>query len=139
MTALQPIAAGLWSEDSPPHLIGGVHRQSGRVCFPMPQGQDASLFDAIDLPREGQLWSWTTQEFEPKRPPYGGPETFEPYLVGYVELPGAIIVESRIVGAAAADMQIGMPLTLQIVDFGRGRSCFAFAPSPGARASGDAS
>lgn len=129
--ALQPIAAGLWSEGDTPHLIGGMHRQTGRICFPMTSGIDSALYEEIALPREGRLWSWTSQDFEPKRPPYDGPEPFEPYIVGYVELSGAIILESRVVGAIASEMHIGMPLTLRIIDFGRGRSCFAFAPSAG--------
>jgi uncharacterized protein len=131
MSALVPIAAGLWTEQAPHSLIGGLHKQSGKVTFPMPAGAESDLYETIELPREGRLWSWTTQDFEPKRPPYDGPETFVPYIVGYVELENAVILESWIVNVQISDMQIGMPLTLQIIDFGRGRSSFAFAPLAG--------
>jgi uncharacterized OB-fold protein len=40
------------------------------------------------LARRGTLWTWTIQCFRPKSPPYAGDaESFEPYGVGYVELP----------------------------------------------------
>ena len=48
------------------------------------------------LARRGTLWSWTIQRFRPKSPPYTGPEEFEPYGVGYVELPGEVRVEARL-------------------------------------------
>ena len=47
------------------------------------------------LAREGTLWTWTVQGFRPKSPPYEGPVEFEPYPVGYVELPGEVKVETR--------------------------------------------
>jgi uncharacterized protein len=134
ISALQPVAAGIWSDGETPHLIGGRDRTSGRITFPMPSGAHSELYEAVALPREGRLWSWTSQDFEPKRPPYDGPVPFAPYIVGYVELPDAVIVESRIVGVLQADMQIGMPLSLTIIDFGDGRSCFAFAPLTGSNA-----
>jgi len=47
------------------------------------------------LERTGTLYTWTVQGFRPK-PPYAGPEGFEPYGVGYVELPGEVRVEARL-------------------------------------------
>ena len=48
------------------------------------------------LARRGTLWTLTTQDFLPKEP-YAGPETeddFAGFLLGYVELPDGVIVES---------------------------------------------
>ncbi|QIX53584.1 OB-fold domain-containing protein [Rhodococcus sp. DMU1] len=46
-----------------------------------------------ELPREGTLWAFTVQGFEPKSPyrSDGGP--FTPYGVGYIDL-GEVLVES---------------------------------------------
>jgi uncharacterized protein len=125
MSALKPIASGLWTEEAEPSLIGARHKASGRIIFPMPDGDAAEDYDAMPLSRTGTLWSWTVQAFEPKAP-YSGAQPFKPYGVGYVELPGEVIVESRL--TATEDLRIGMVMQLVIEDFGEGRSCFAFAP-----------
>lgn len=79
------------------------------------------------------MWSWTVQRFRPKTPPYKGPEEFEPFAIGYVELPGATIVESRLADVAFDDLRIGMPMKLTAVPFttddeGRQVMTFAFIP-----------
>jgi len=114
---MTPIAPNLWTDEPEPRLIGGLG-PDGRVRFPAPDGADP-----VPLSREGKLWSWTVQRFEPKRPPYAGPTPFEPFMLGYVELPEAI-VEARLVGIDAPE--IGMPLTLTIVPFDGERATFAF-------------
>ena len=126
MTALVPIAPGLWTDEAAPRLIGG-RKPAGEIVFPMPQGDAAAGLEPVALSRHGRLWSWTRQEFEPKAP-YRGPQPFEPYLVGYVELPGEVIVESRLVGATLADLRLGMAMRLVIVPFDGSSSTFAFAP-----------
>ena len=88
MSALVPVAPGLWTEEAEPRLIGG-RRQDGEIIFPVPDGDAASLVEPVALSRKGTLWSWTTQGFEPKEP-YSGPQPFQPFLIGYVELPGEI-------------------------------------------------
>jgi uncharacterized OB-fold protein len=45
------------------------------------------------------------------------PETFQPYGVGYVEMPGGVRVESRLLPNKPEDLQIGMPMQLDIVPF----------------------
>jgi uncharacterized OB-fold protein len=40
------------------------------------------------------------------------PETFQPYGVGYVELPGAICVETRLLENTAEQLTIGMEMEL---------------------------
>ena len=36
--------------------------------------------ELVALPDRGQLWSWTIQHIQPK-PPYRGPEPFEPFAL----------------------------------------------------------
>lgn len=78
--------------------------------FPLPA--DTESYDAVDLPSRGSLWSYTVQRFAPKSPPYAGSDPFEPFALGYVELPGALIVESRLVELGIEQMRLGMPLEL---------------------------
>jgi uncharacterized OB-fold protein len=114
-----------------PTLLAGRDRATGQVVFPLPD--DEERFDVVELPRAGKLWSWTVQRFRPKSPPYAGPETFEPYAVGYVELGDVAIVEGRLTGAALDGYAIGMPMALVAESFasadGTIRTSFAFAPS----------
>ncbi|MFN3472834.1 MAG: Zn-ribbon domain-containing OB-fold protein [Blastomonas sp.] len=130
MSAAVPVAEGLWTDEAEPRLIGGQHRITGEIVFPMPQGGAAQQFDAVPLSRTGTLWSWTSQDFRPKSPPYAGPEAFTPFLVGYVELPGQVIVETRIESAVLADLKLGMAMELVIAEFAPGRTTFAFRPTP---------
>lgn len=123
MSAPAPIATGLWTAE--PRLIGG-RGADGRIRFPLPEGDAASGLEPVALSATGTLWSWTIQNFEPKRPPYQGPVPFAPYMVGYVELPGEVIVAARIVDII--EPRIGMPLALRIIPFDDARSTFAFGP-----------
>lgn len=114
-----------------PTLLAGRERATGQVVFPLPA--DEERFDTVELPREGKLWSWTVQRFRPKSPPYAGPEAFQPYAVGYVELGDAAIVEGRLTGSELDGFAIGMPMELVAETFeladGTTRTSFAFAPS----------
>lgn len=123
---LSPIASGLWTDEPQPRLIGG-RCASGEIVFPMPDGDAAVALEPVALARRGTLWSWTRQDFEPKAP-YEGPQPFAPYLIGYVELPGEVIVETRIVDAALEDLALGMAMELTIVPFDDARSTFSFRP-----------
>jgi len=109
---MRVIAQGLVTEDSPPRLIGGRERTSGRVVFPCPSG---ALYEPVALSRSGTLWSYTIQRYRPKSPPYAGPEAFRPWPVGYIELPGEVIVEARLTDVAFEDIHIGMPLELTLI------------------------
>lgn len=125
MTMLTPIAPGLWTDEAAPRLIGG-RRHDGEIVFPLPDGDAAALHDAVPLSRTGTLWSWTIQSFRPKSPPYDGPEAFEPFALGYVELPGETIVEARL--TRRDGLRIGMAVRLVIVPFDGRRVTFAFEP-----------
>ena len=129
MSMATPVAKGLWTDEPQPRLIGGRHRTSGEIVFPMPDGDAVDRYEPAALSRTGTLWSWTRQDFRPKSPPYAGPEAFTPYLVGYVELPGQVIVETRIEGATLADLSLGMAMELVIAEFAPGRTTFAFRPA----------
>ena len=56
------------------------------------------LLGTILLSTEGSLWSWTVQRFPPASPPFPSSdgEPFEPFTLGYVELPGEVRVISRL-------------------------------------------
>lgn len=118
-------------------LLAARDRDNGRLVFPVPGDADPERFEAVTLPRTGQLWSWTVQRFRPKSPPYAGPEAFEPYAVGYVALGAAIIVEGRLAGAPLDGFAIGMSMELVAEPFtlasGERRTTFAFAPAAGAQ------
>lgn len=123
---LAPIAPGLWTDEPQPRLIGG-RKPNGEIVFPRPEGDAGVAMDPIALSRRGTLWSWTEQAFEPKEP-YAGPKPFQPYLIGYVELPGEVIVESRLVDATLADLRLGLPMELVVIPFDKTRATFAFRP-----------
>ena len=105
-----------WPSDDP-RLIGSECNDCGVVTFPRqtscPRCCGANV-RSRRLGTRGQLWTWTTQEFLPK-PPYAVARTaeeFTPFRLGYVELPGELLVESRIVTAADQRLVIGMPMQL---------------------------
>ena len=126
ISTLQPIAPNLWSEGPNPHLLG-VRDANGRISFPVPEDADDKGLEVIKLSRTGTLWSFTEQAFKPK-PPYDGPEDFEPFLVGFIELPGEIIVEAHIVEASLEQLEINMEMELVISAFDDARSMFSFRP-----------
>nr|WP_314466570.1 OB-fold domain-containing protein [uncultured Novosphingobium sp.] len=106
---MRAIAEGLFTDETPPRLLGGRERATGRVVFPCPAGDSC---DPVPLAREGRLWSYTVQRYRPKTPPYTGPEAFAPWIVAYVELPGEVIVEARLVDVDFGAVRIGMPVRL---------------------------
>jgi uncharacterized OB-fold protein len=131
--AMVPIAEDLFEERPVPRLIGGRHRQTGAFAFPFPAGQEGKEYEQVSLSPTGLLWSHTVQRFRPKSPPYAGPDAFEPYAVGYVELPGEIIVEGRLTGLPIDGWRSGMAVRTAIVPFERADgtivAVYAFEPS----------
>ena len=134
---LDPIVEGLftWPSDQP-RLIGSRCRSCGTTSFPAqascPRCTGTDVHEHL-LARDGTLWTWTVQGFRPKSPPYTGPADFEPFPVGYVELPGEVKVETRLVGVSPDGLTIGMPMELAIVPFtpetGEPVLTFAFRPT----------
>ena len=131
MPGPSPIAEGLFTGPAgEPRLVGSQCRQCGVVTFPAQASCPACASVAVGerlLGRTGTLYTWTVQGFRPK-PPYAGPDTFEPYGVGYVELPGEVRVEARLTVADPARLSIGMAMELVLVPFGD-KVTFAFAPA----------
>ncbi|MEX5631587.1 Zn-ribbon domain-containing OB-fold protein [Parafrankia sp. FMc2] len=129
-----------WPAESP-QLIGARCGSCAAVTFP---AQDAcprcgKLEMARHLlPREGTLWTWTTQEFLPKAPYASGetPETFRPFAVGLVQLGDDVRVEGRLTVSDPEQISFGMGLELVIYPFrtdedGTQVMSYAFAPSEG--------
>ncbi len=113
-----PIAEGLftWPSENPA-LLASRCQQCGIATFPAAEscmacsGQDVAV---EELPRKGTLWTWTVQRFMPKSPYNSNenPETFTPYGVGYVELPGGVRVEGRLTENNPGKLSIGMEMDL---------------------------
>jgi uncharacterized protein len=117
-----------------PELIGSQCRRCGVVAFPRQSSCAACTSSDVQerrLARRGTLWTWTIQCFPPKSPPYGGAaDDFEPFGVGYVELPGEVRVEARLTEADPARLHIGMPMELTLIPTpgGTGAVTYAFRP-----------
>lgn len=123
--------------DEGPRLIGGRCGACGEIEFPVSTSCRACGADDITATRlgtKGTLWSWTIQRFPPPSPPYVpvGDE-FEPYGVGYVELPGEVIVETRLTESDPQRLTIGMPMRLTTLEVPTGTGgtalTFVFAPA----------
>ena len=135
-----PVAEGVFTWPSEhPALIGSRCLQCGNHMFPVQSGCPRCSGDrteTVELKRRGTLWTWTVQGFPPKAPPYAGntdPKTFQPFGVGYVELPGQLKVETRLTEADPTKLKIGMDMELVIVPLstdedGNELVTFAFAP-----------
>ena len=141
MTAL--ITEGLFRVDGDRAVLFASRRRStGAVKFP---AERPELFDGdpeiqddiepIELSTEGTLYTYTTQEFAPPLPYKGNrdPKVFKPYVVGFVELPEGLLVESLIIDAAASDLRIGQRLvsatTTLDTEAGESLVTFAFRPA----------
>jgi uncharacterized OB-fold protein len=135
-----PIAPGLFTWPSnDPRLLGSKCGNCGIVIFPAQQSCPACSgqnVEQIELERRGTLWTWTIQGFMPNRPPYTGPETpetFKPFGVGYIELPGQVRVESRLKCKDPSKLEIGMEMELVVEkyvvdDAGREVIAYFFQP-----------
>ena len=118
----RPLADGLftWPADEP-RLLGSRCDECGTMTFPTHYGCPRCSSDAmatVELGTRGTVWTWTTQEFRPP-PPFTGPDPFEPYPVGYVELPGELIVETRFTGYDDRHPAIGDEVELVVIPFTR--------------------
>jgi uncharacterized protein len=137
LTSAGAVADGLFVEsDGEIRLIGSQCEECGVVTFPRqascPRCTSLAVRQRL-LARRGTLWSWTIQCFAPKSPPYAAEDAdaFEPYGVGYVELPGEVRVETRLTVADPAQLRIGAPMELTLIPApGDGdRVTYAFQPA----------
>jgi uncharacterized protein len=124
------VAEGLFTWPSEePRLIAS--RRDGVLSFPARPDEERVL-----LSTRGSLWGFTTQQFRPPSPPYDGDdtaETFVPYALGYVELPGELLVQARFTESEPDRLRIGQEMELRIVPYttrpdGTEVLTFAFAP-----------
>lgn len=120
-----------------PKLKASQCYDCGNVIFPIntscPKCGGINLKD-MDLKTKGTLWTWTSQEYFTKGlNDYKDPEDFKPYFLGYIELPGQVRVESRLLVNDASELKIGMEMEMVIVPFrvesdGTETMIYAFKP-----------
>ena len=128
-----------WPSDEP-KLLGSRCADCGNHMFPRQYDCPkcaGNNTEPVELASKGTLWTWTIQGYPPKSPPYAGPadpKTFEPFGVGYVELPGELKVETRLTINTPEELQIGMEMQLTTIplytnDDGDEVVTFAFEPT----------
>ena len=113
--AIDPILFD-WPAASPA-LRGSRCRDCGAMAFPANPSCTAcggTEVEVVALPQRGRLWAWTIQRFMPKTPYHSDEteQTFRPYGVGYIELPGALRVETRLTENDPAKLRIGAEMQL---------------------------
>jgi len=132
-----PIADGLYTWPSAsPQLIASRCQGCGEVAFPKQDGCASCTGDSTEevlLSRRGRLWTWTIQRFPPPPPFIGDRESFEPFGVGYIELPEGIRIESRLTESDPEKLAIDMEMELVVEKFldgpeGEDLMTFAFRP-----------
>ncbi|BBY93320.1 DNA-binding protein [Mycobacterium gallinarum] len=122
-------------------LLASRRKSTGARKFPAerPELYDADPaiqedIEAVELPTEGTLYTFTTQEFPPPLPYKGNrsPDVFQPYVVGFIDLGGQVLVEALIIGASASELRIGQQMvsttTLFETETGEQLLTFAFQP-----------
>lgn len=62
---------------------------------------------------DGRIWTYTVQRFAPKSPPYSPAGEFAPFVVAYVETGDGIRIEGILSGVDAANVHIGMEVSLE--------------------------
>lgn len=100
-----------------PTLLGNRCRACGEPFFPAARGctrcSSADL-EPFELGDTGTLWSWTIQLFQPKAP-FDGVDpggSFQPYGIGYVEMPCGLKVETRLAAEGEPHFAIGQAMRL---------------------------
>ncbi len=122
---------GEW--DDARRLVGARCDSCGTHVFPSQAGcpRCGATTTDVALPATGTVWSWTVQRIRPK-PPFHGPDEFEPFAVGYVDL-GPVRVEARLAGKSPDAWAIGDVVHLVVgAPDGEGRHwsyCFEDGPS----------
>ncbi len=119
----RPIAENLFTwPAAQPALLCSRCQDCGRAAFPIQGSCTACSSTDVaveELPGRGTLWTWTVQRFMPKTPYKSGEtqETFQPYGVGYVELPGGVRVEGRLTENDPDKLKIGMEMEVVFEPF----------------------
>jgi uncharacterized protein len=98
-----------------PHLVGSACRTCGAVTFPAQGSCNRCTGTDVErrrLATSGALWGFTVQGFPPKEPYVQATAPFTPFGVGYVDLGGEVLVETRIVADDPEALRIGQRLAL---------------------------
>lgn len=118
-----------------PVLLGNRCRACGEPFFPAARGCTrcgGNDLDTFKLGGSGTLWSWTIQLFPPKAP-YDGADpggTFQPYGIGYVEMPCGLKIETRLAATGDPGFAIGQTMRLVLQPYRRdaaGQDIFTYA------------
>lgn len=110
-----------WPADSP-QLIASRCLDCRELCFPQQSSCPACTgrrTEPVTLSRRGTLWTWTIQHFPPPLPFAGDTnrDAFQPFGVGYVELPEGIRIEGRLTECDPARLRIGQAMELDLEPF----------------------
>jgi len=111
-----PIVEGLFtmpsSPDERPQLIGSRCKACGEVFFPKRlicahcYGQDV---EEISLSGKGELYTYTIV-----RAPTLGYQGPIPFVVGQIELPEGLTIQSILTGCEPESLEIGMPMEITL-------------------------
>ncbi len=121
----------LFADEDASALAGSRCRSCATVAFPAQRScPRCTGVDVEDhrLATNGTLWAFTEQLFPPKTPYAVQGAGFRPFVVGYVDLAGEVIVESRII-APFDSLRIGQPMRLVADHFTPRRRSGARSPS----------
>ncbi|MCP4988995.1 MAG: hypothetical protein GY928_23940 [Colwellia sp.] len=128
----------LSEENGKINLLAGHCQICGRLYFPSQENCSVCEIQLQEykLPRQGSIWSWTTQNFQPKSPPYDdkqGIDNFQPFFLGIIDLGNEIRITAKLVDVHMSNIQIGMPVELVELPFesiknGNQSTSFAFQP-----------
>lgn len=97
-------------------LVGSRCNECSTVTFPTQDSCPSCTGQNVGphpLAPVGTLWASTVQRFTPKTPYLGADTGAAMYGVGYVDLGGEVLVESRLVGDVDS-FHIGMPVVLTL-------------------------
>jgi len=130
---MRAVAESLFDTDGI-RLLASRCTGCGQVTFPQQGACPASCeapIQQVALSTTGTLWSWTSQNYLPKSPPYASGETretFEPYAVGFIELPEGVRIQARLAGRQPEAYEIGMEMELVTVSLNDAITTYAFQP-----------
>lgn len=116
-------------------LMGSSCLSCGEVYFGKAvacQQCQAEDMDDITLSRQGTLYSYTIARNKPPGD-YKGPEPFEPFAIGLVELPEGIRILAPLKEVNFNEIKIGMELELSLEEFytdEEGRCVIAYGFKP---------
>lgn len=108
--------------DGSPALFGAECADCGNVVFPPRKSCSrcgSVEISVVQLSSTGTLWTWTLQNFSLHSHYIGkkGPD-FEPFYLGFVELPEGIKIESVLLLEKGQEPNIGMNLQLAAFSIG---------------------